>query len=68
MYIGYKKRRVILMQDEEMLCSLTEQGNFGLGIGKIQDKQQQKRIKQLQEQQQSREANKRNTNSSLSDI
>lgn len=55
------------MQDEEMLCSLTEQGNFGLGIGKIQDKQQQKRIKQLQEQQ-SREANKRNTNSSLSDI
>ena len=56
MYIGYKKRRMIPMQDEEMLCSLTEQGNFGLGVGEIKNKKDQEQIKRLQEQQ-AQEAN-----------
>ena len=44
------------MQDEEMLCSLTEQGNFGLGVGEIKTKKDQEQIKRLQEQQ-AQEAN-----------
>jgi hypothetical protein len=56
MYIGYIKRRMIPMQDEEMLCSLTEQGNFGLGVGEIKNKKDQEQIKRLQEQQ-AQEAN-----------
>lgn len=44
------------MQDEEMLCSLTEQGNFGLGVGEIKNKKDQEQIKRLQEQQ-AQEAN-----------
>ena len=55
MYIGYKKEE-IPMQDEEMLCSLTEQGNFGLGVGEIKTKKDQEQIKRLQEQQ-AQEAN-----------
>ena len=41
------------MQDkEEILCSLTEQGSYGLGVGEITNKKDQEQIKRLQEQQQ----------------
>lgn len=37
---------------EEILCSITEQGSYGLGVGEITNKKDQEQIKRLQEQQQ----------------
>jgi hypothetical protein len=39
------------MPDEEMICSLTEQGSYGLGVGEVTNKKDQEQIKRLQEQQ-----------------
>ena len=53
------------MQDEEMLCSLTEQGNFGLGVGEIKNKKDQEQIRRLQEQQDQKTRKKKITNDLL---
>lgn len=38
------------MQDET-LCSLTEQGNFGLGVGEVTNRKDQQAIREMQERQ-----------------
>ena len=55
------KRGSIPMQDET-LCSLTEQGNFGLGVGEVTNKKDQEAIRAMQERQkQLSEQAKKNT-------
>lgn len=52
------------MQDkEEILCSLTEQGSYGLGVGEITNKKDQEAIRAMQERQkQLSEQAKKNSN------
>jgi hypothetical protein len=50
------------MPDDEVLCSLTEQGNFGLGVGEVTNKKDQEAIRAMQERQkQLSEQAKKNT-------
>jgi hypothetical protein len=39
------------MPDDEVLCSLTEQGNFGLGVGEVTNKKDQEAIRAMQRRQ-----------------
>ena len=39
------------MEQDEIICSLTEQGSYGLGVGEVTNKKDQEQIRRLQEQQ-----------------
>jgi hypothetical protein len=59
---GLNEKEAIPMPDEEVLCSLTEQGNFGLGVGEVTNKKDQEAIRAMQERQkQLSEQAKKNT-------
>lgn len=59
---GLNEKEAIPMPDDEVLCSLTEQGNFGLGVGEVTNKKDQEAIRAMQERQKqlSEQAKKKN--------
>ena len=58
---GIKRRQSFMYQDDEKLVTITEQGNYGLGIGNVTDEKEReelrRRLNEMQDQ--SRDNNRR---------